>query len=74
MIIIIIIEGIRIKNFNMRSSHGHQSEVDGIEAETGSFVGDAVFDREPVELLENGSDVSMFCLVQDKLTNLSVFW
>ena len=37
-----------------------------IEAETGSFVGDAMFDRKPVELFENGSDVCMFWGTYDK--------
>ena len=36
--------------------------VDGneFEAETGNFVGDVMFDREPVELFENESDLCMF--------------
>ena len=39
---------------------GRGGEVGGIEVETGNFVGDAMFDREPVELFENGSNVCMF--------------
>ena len=45
---------------------GRGGEVDGIGTETDNFVGDVMFDSEPVELFENGSYVCMFWGIHDK--------
>ena len=46
---------------------GKGGEVDGVAVETGNCVGDAMFDREPVEFFENRSGVCMFRGTYDKL-------